>query len=636
MLVDRLGQRAREPADARLVVADRQQRHERAPVGALQADAPLVERAVDGDAVGERRAHVDDQLERIARADGRVREHAVVEQLHARRSRRSARAPAARAPGRRRAARGRAPRAARGSGRSSANRLADGLVVSSTSKAASSRPRSRWPVSRASSTAPGVNEVRALCVEIATASAPSASAEAGTPGWKPKCAGPGLVADQRDAARVRELGDARDVRHDAEPGRLDQQDRARAGLGLERGLDRLDRMAERDAAPLVDGGSDPHRSRAREHDARGDRLVRAARDDHGLALGGDREAERLVGMRGAVAGEAAEVGAERARREALGLRPEPLAAAQVVRAAVPRRVAGQQRVVADQRGVALVPRRRERRRRLAQEGVHRVGERCLGSRHVARRYATCGTAAPPPPRNFPPRSQTERQPVPHPRAVPRASARAPHSCRQRSYEDIGDAAGRGGAEDDLGPVGRVARRADERVVGEMGQLQAIRAVGGDGEDLRLRQSSSSTYEWKRIPSRPAIDRDCRRIQRPRRDPLHLLARPCSRRRSRAVSSCRRSRSAGAHRGTRAVGREPGNRSRPGTWRRSEHAQVLAVQIHLHDVRVLDLIAALIHLDPAGGAREGDVTPVGREARQRVVDETRARGGLTCSVRCRRP
>ena len=32
-----------------------------------------------------------------------------------------------------------------------------------------------------------MNEVRALCVEIATASAPSASAEAGTPGWKPKC-----------------------------------------------------------------------------------------------------------------------------------------------------------------------------------------------------------------------------------------------------------------------------------------------------------------------------------------------------------------------------------------------------------------------------------------------------------------
>ena len=73
----------REPAHARLVVADRQQRHERAPVGALEADAALVERAVDRDAVGQRRADVDDQLERVARADGRVREHAVVEQLHA-------------------------------------------------------------------------------------------------------------------------------------------------------------------------------------------------------------------------------------------------------------------------------------------------------------------------------------------------------------------------------------------------------------------------------------------------------------------------------------------------------------------------------------------------------------------------
>ena len=228
-----------------------------------------------------------------------------------------------------------------------------------------------------------------MCVEIATASAPSASAEAGTSGWKPKWPGPGLVADQWDAARVRELGDALDVRHDAEPGRLDEQDRARVGLGLERGLDRLDRMAERDSARLVDRGCDPYWSRAREHDARGDRLVRAARDDHGLALGGDRKAERLVGMRRAVAREAAEVGAEGGRREALGLRPEALASAQVVRAAVPGRVAGQQRVVADQRGVALVPGRRERRRRLAQEGVHRVGERCLGSRHVARRYATC-------------------------------------------------------------------------------------------------------------------------------------------------------------------------------------------------------------------------------------------------------
>ena len=200
-------------------------------------------------------------------------------------------------------------------------------------------------------------------------------------------AGPGLVADQRDAARVGELGDARDVRHDAEPGRLDEQDGARVRLGLERGLDRLDGMAERDAARLVDGGGDPDRSRAREHEAGRDRLVRAARDDHRLALGGDREAERLVGVRRAVAREAAEIGAEGRRGEPLGARADALAAAQVVRAAVHRRVVGEQRVVADQRRVALVPRRRERRRRLAQERIHRIGEGCLGG--ASRRETLC-------------------------------------------------------------------------------------------------------------------------------------------------------------------------------------------------------------------------------------------------------
>ena len=105
VLVDRLGQRGRKMAHAGLVVADRQQWHERAPIGALEADAALVERAVDGDAVGQRRAHVDDQLERIARADrgvGRARRRRAAARP---RSRRSARAPAPRGRARRRAAR---------------------------------------------------------------------------------------------------------------------------------------------------------------------------------------------------------------------------------------------------------------------------------------------------------------------------------------------------------------------------------------------------------------------------------------------------------------------------------------------------------------------------------------------------
>ena len=349
VLVDRLGQRRREAAHARLVVADRQQRHERAAVGALEADAALVQRAIDGDAVGQRRAHVDDQLERVARADRRVREHAVVEQLHAvdradqlARQRREAERV-------RRAARGRAPRAARASGRSSRT----GWPTGSSSRARRRRrPAGRGRgsrVSRASSTAPGVNEVSALCVEIATASAPSASAEAGTSGWKPKC--PAQAWSQISGMPRACASSAMRATCETTPSQDGSTSRiARAsGLGLERGLDRLDGMAERDAARLVDGGRDPHRPRAREHEAGGDRLVRAARDDHRLALGRDREAERLVGVRRAVAREAAEVGAEGRRGERLGARADPLAAAQVVGAAVHRRVVGEQRVVADQR-----------------------------------------------------------------------------------------------------------------------------------------------------------------------------------------------------------------------------------------------------------------------------------------------
>jgi hypothetical protein len=200
-----------------------------------------------------------------------------------------------------------------------------------------------------------------LCVEIATASAPSASAEAGTP----EVTGPGLVADQRDATTVGEVRDARDMRHHSEPGRLDEEDGARSGLGLERSLDGLDGMAECNAPLFVDGRRDPDGSGTREHEAGRDRLVRAARHDHRLAVGGDREAQRLVGMRRSIAREAAELGAERRSGEPLGARADSLAAAQIVGAAVQRRVPCQQRIVADQRPVALVPRRRERCRCLA-------------------------------------------------------------------------------------------------------------------------------------------------------------------------------------------------------------------------------------------------------------------------------
>ena len=78
-------------------------------------------------------------------------------------------------------------------------------------------------------------------------------------GMEAEVAGPGLVADERDAARVRELGDALDVRDDPEPGWLHQQDGARLRLGRQRRLDGLDRVAERNAPALVDRRGDPHR-----------------------------------------------------------------------------------------------------------------------------------------------------------------------------------------------------------------------------------------------------------------------------------------------------------------------------------------------------------------------------------------
>ena len=202
-------------------------------------------------------------------------------------------------------------------------------------------------------------------------------------GMEAEVAGPGLVADQRDPARVRELGDARDVRHDAEPGRLDEQDRARVRLGGQSGLDGLDRMAERDAAALVDRRWHPDRARAREHEAGGDRLVRAARDEHRLALG-RRPPGRAPGW--GASSHCPRSG--RGRRRRPGQRaPRRAPGCACPRAGRRRRRAsasrGEQRVVADQRRVALVARRRERRRRLAQKGIHRIGERGLGGLHVA-------------------------------------------------------------------------------------------------------------------------------------------------------------------------------------------------------------------------------------------------------------
>ena len=123
-----------------------------------------------------------------------------------------------------------------------------------------------------------------------------------------------------------------------------------------------------------------HTGRAPESTQTGrDRLVRAARDERRLALGRDRQAERLIGMRRAVAGEAAEVGAEGRCGERLGAHPDALAAAQVVGAAVHGarrwRAAGRRRSARD----CACGRRRKARRRLAQEGIHRVGERGLGA-----------------------------------------------------------------------------------------------------------------------------------------------------------------------------------------------------------------------------------------------------------------
>ena len=173
---------------------------------------------------------------------------------------------------------------------------------------------------------------------------------------------PGLVADQRDAARVRDLGDAGDVRDDAEPRRLDEQDRARVRLGRERGLDRLDRdgRARRRAPRRPQARSTPAatpRARARPRPTCASSARRSpARPrtrPRGRAPGWDASSRCPRSGRGRRR--------RRSRRAPRRARGSACRRA-VVGAAVHRRVVREQRIGADQRAVALVAGRRERRR----------------------------------------------------------------------------------------------------------------------------------------------------------------------------------------------------------------------------------------------------------------------------------
>ena len=206
-------------------------------------------------------------------------------------------------------------------------------------------------------------------------------------GVEAEVAGPGLVADQRDAARVRELGDAGDVRDDAEPGRLDEQDGARVRLGLERGLDRLDGWPS--ATPRASSTAGATQT-GREPESTSPAATDLCEQRETITGSPSEATARQSAWLGCVEPlpEKRQRSAPKAARgEPLGARADALAAAQVVGTAVHRRVVREQRVVADQRRVALVA-RASRTPSAPRAGTRRPRRR-RESRGASRRETLC-------------------------------------------------------------------------------------------------------------------------------------------------------------------------------------------------------------------------------------------------------
>ena len=111
---------------------------------------------------------------------------------------------------------------------------------------------------------------------------------------------PGLVDDQRHAARVGDLGQRGDVGAGAEVGRRDDHRRDRLGGFVQRRRQRVGRQPVGDPQLGVELGGDEGRPHAAEDEAVDHRGVDVALDDDPVAAVGERHAGRVVALRGAV------------------------------------------------------------------------------------------------------------------------------------------------------------------------------------------------------------------------------------------------------------------------------------------------------------------------------------------------
>ncbi len=431
-------------------------------------------------------------------------------------------------------------------------------------------------MSRASSTAPGVNEVSTLCVEIATASAPSASAEAGTPGWKPKC--PAQAWSQISGMPRACASSAMRATSETTP----SHDGSTSTIARASG-------SAASAASIASTGWPSATPRASStagaiHTGRAPESTRPAATD--LC----EQRETITGSPSeATARQSAWFGCveplpEKRQRSA----PNAAAASCSARMRIcmpPRRSSaplchgvsfassGSSPISAGLRLWPGVEKAVGASRRNASTASAKGVSGAVTSRDAMRTAgggAAVSAAAHAGPQCGP--GPVCAQPVPqsgalsHALSVTSGRGSLPSAFMTRTSAAV---AGRGGAEDDPGAVGRVARRADERPVGEVRQLPAIGAVGADREDLRLRRVVVVRIRVEEDPR--AVRRPVRivaRVQRPRREPLRPLAIGARDDDRPPASSCRRSTSARARRGSasrRATA--SGTRSRPGTRRR---------------------------------------------------------------------
>ena len=194
-----------------------------------------------------------------------------------------------------------------------------GLVVStrltqrSTIASSIRPPPPRWSI------AAWVRLPTILWVEETTTSAPQLERVGGQVGVEAQVGPPGLVDRQRHAALVRDLGEAGDVGAGAEVGGRDDHRRDRPRRRVERRRQRVRRQAVGDAQVRVELGGGEARPHAAEDEAVDRRGVDVALDDDLGAVVRQRQADRVVALRGAVDQEPAALRAPGAGGEILRL-----------------------------------------------------------------------------------------------------------------------------------------------------------------------------------------------------------------------------------------------------------------------------------------------------------------------------